>query len=381
MNWVALKMLTGDRSKYLGIIFGVTFAALLIAQQASIFCGIMQRTTSQIRDVKGATIWVMNPGVRYVDDVRPISDDDVYRVRSVKGVEWAVNFYKGGGQARLADGRFQSVILLGLDDDYLVGAPQEFTLGSINDLKGPDAVAIDESGYHYLWPDEPFTVGKVIEMNDRRAVIRAVFKASQTFGTSPLLVTRMSQARQFVPTERRMLSFVLVKEKEGFTPKEVAANIEAASDHQLKAVPSDDFMWQTQMYYLYKTSTPLNLAITVLLGFIVGAAIAGQTFYLFTLENLKQFGALKAMGLSNRRIIGMILLQATMVGWIGYGLGVGFATLYGLVVSVVKPMMAYYMPWQVLVGTGVAVTVIAIGASLMSIRKVVVLEPAIVFRG
>src|SRR5438874_6623744 len=106
MNWVALKMLTGDRSKYMGIIFGVTFAALLIAQQASIFCGMMQRTASQINDIKDATIWVMNPQTEYIDDVRPISDNAVNIVRSVDGVEWAYLFYKGGGQVRLANGKF-----------------------------------------------------------------------------------------------------------------------------------------------------------------------------------------------------------------------------------------------------------------------------------
>jgi putative ABC transport system permease protein len=378
MNWVALKMLTGDRGKYLGIIFGVTFAALLIAQQASIFCGIMQRTTSQIRDITEATIWVMNPQVEYVDDVRPISDNDVYRVRSVPGVDWAVLFYKGGGQARLDNGKFQSVILLGLDDSTLIGAPQNFTLGSLDDLDQPDAVAIDESGYHFLWPGEPFRLGKTLEMNDRRAVIQAIFKASQTYGTSPLLVTRFSQATQFIPGERRMLPFVLAKHKDGYTAEEVAANISQATG--LRALSREQFIWKTMMRYLLKTSAPMNFGTTVLLGFVVGAAIAGQTFYLFTLENLKQFGALKAMGLSNGRIVGMILLQALVVAWIGYGLGVGLATLYGQLTRV-RPMMAYYMPWQVLVGTGVAVLLIAVVAGLMSIRKVVVLEPAIVFRG
>jgi putative ABC transport system permease protein len=389
MNWVAFKMLTGDRSKYLGIIFGVTFAALLIAQQASIFCGIMRRTTSQIRDVKEATIWVMNSQVEYVDDVRPISDNDVYRVRSVPGVDWAVLFYKGGGQARLDNGRFQSVILLGLDDATLVGAPETFTLGSLADLNQPDAVAIDESGYHFLWPGEPFVQGKVLEMNDRRAVVVAIFKASQTYGTSPVLVTRFSQATQFIPGERRMLPFVLVKHKEGFSAEEVARRIEEATQVRrpdgtvlagLQARTKEQFIWQTQMRYLWKTSLPMNYGMTVLLGFVVGAAIAGQTFYLFTLENLKQFGALKAMGLNNMRIIGMILLQATVVAGIGYGLGVGGATAYGLM-TYFKPMMAYYMPWQVLLGTGAAVILIAIAASLLSIRRVVVLEPAIVFRG
>ena len=95
MNWIAWKMLTGDRSKYLGIIFGITFASLLIAQQSSIFCGLMLRTCGQIYDIEGADIWVMDPNVQYVDDIKPLSDNDLYRVRGVPGVAWAVRLYKG----------------------------------------------------------------------------------------------------------------------------------------------------------------------------------------------------------------------------------------------------------------------------------------------
>ena len=116
MTWIALKMLTGDRSKYFAIIFGVTFACFLIAEQSATFCGVMLRTTSQIRDTHGADIWVMNPDVRYVDDLKAISDNDVFRVRGVPGVAWAVNLYRGQGQAQLANGNYQGVILMGLDD-------------------------------------------------------------------------------------------------------------------------------------------------------------------------------------------------------------------------------------------------------------------------
>jgi putative ABC transport system permease protein len=392
MNWVALKMLTGDRSKYLGIIFGVTFAAMLIAWQASIFCGFMLRTTSQIRDIQDVSVWVMAPGVEYIDDARPMSDNDVLRVRGVEGVKTAVPFFKASGQARvlgpleviqpgqLRKGKFQSVILLGYDDDTRIGAPQEFTHGtSLKDLGPPDSVAIDETGYKFLWPNEPIRLPKFLELNDHRAVVRAVFKASQTFSSSPLLVTRYSQATTFAPSERRNLPFILVQHKDGYSPEQVAKNIQKATG--LQAVTTEKFTDMSQWRYLRKTQSPQNLLITVLLGFVVGTAIAAQTFYLFTLENLKQFGALKAMGLSNRRIIGMILMQACLVSWIGYALGVGMATAYGVIVKTARPMMAYYMPWHVLVGTGVAVMLIAILASLISIRKVVVLEPAIVFRG
>lgn len=108
MVWIALKMLTGDRSKYFAILFGVTFACLLIAQQSATFCGIMLRTTSQIRDIHGADLWVVNAGVRYIDDLKAISDNDVFRVRGAPGVAWAVNFYKGMGEVQLANGHFQA---------------------------------------------------------------------------------------------------------------------------------------------------------------------------------------------------------------------------------------------------------------------------------
>ena len=123
MSWIALKMLTGNRGKYLGIILGIAFASLLIAQQASIFCGLMLQTSGQIRDIQGADIWVMDPNVQFSDDVKPLSENDLYRVRGVTGVSWAVRLYKGLTRSRLEDGNFQQTILLGLDDATLVGAP------------------------------------------------------------------------------------------------------------------------------------------------------------------------------------------------------------------------------------------------------------------
>ena len=111
-----------------------------------------------------------------------------------------------------------------------------------------------------------------------------------------------------------------------------------------------------------------------------GNAIAGQTFYLFTIENLRQFGALKAMGAGNLNLLGMIMLQAAVVAFIGYSLGIGLAATFGHVTRH-SSRLAFYMPWEVLWGTGAAVVAISILASLLCIRRVMVLEPAIVFQG
>jgi putative ABC transport system permease protein len=150
----------------------------------------------------------------------------------------------------------------------------------------------------------------------------------------------------------------------------------------LKALTREQFIRSTLMYYVTRTGAMVNFGITVSLGFIVGCAIAGQTFYTFTLENQEQFGSLKAMGVTNWRIVGMVLTQAFVVGLLGFSLGVGAAALFGtLMVSIGKSWLAFYMPWQVLVGTAAAVALIVALSSLLSVYKVLVLEPAVVFRG
>src|SRR3569623_878311 len=100
MNWVAIKMLVGDRAKFLGLVFGVTFATLLMAQQVSIFIGIVRRAGSQVLDVRDADIWVMDNKVRYIDEAPGLKAGELQRVRGVPGVAWAVRFYKGQVQAR-----------------------------------------------------------------------------------------------------------------------------------------------------------------------------------------------------------------------------------------------------------------------------------------
>jgi putative ABC transport system permease protein len=236
---------------------------------------------------------------------------------------------------------------------------------------------MDENGFHNLWPDEPLRVGRTFEMNDHRAVLVGICKASRTFFTAPVLYTSYQRALAFSPQGRKVLPFVLAQPQPGVAVRAVCDRIQQQTG--LQALSRAEFKWKTIEYYLLRTGIPVNFGITVTLGFIVGCAIAGQTFYTFVLENLSQFGALKAMGVSNLRIIGMVLLQGLLVGAIGYGMGVGLASLFGVAARGTE--LSFFMPWQVLVGTALAVASIVVLSSLVSLRKVLVLEPAIVFRG
>jgi putative ABC transport system permease protein len=380
MTWIALKMLTGNRARYFAIVFGISFGCMLMAQQASIFVGLMRNTTSQIRDIQGADIWVMDPSVQFVDDITPLADTALYRVRGTPGVAWAVRLYKGLARAQFREGNFKQFIILGLDDQSFVGAPAKMLLGSLADLRRPDAVVIDEYGYRYLWPGEPLRTGRAFEMNDHRAQVVGVCKTSPTFQTFPVVYTRYSQALNYAPQERRVLTFILAKGQPDAPPADVCRRIEDRTG--LMALSQEAFAWKTIVYYLRRTGIPINFATTVLLGFIIGAAIAGQTFYLFTVDNLKQFGTLKAMGTANARIVGMVLVQALVVGLVGYGVGMGLAALseemLKMLLKAIPP--AAYMAWQIPAGTAAAVALICAGATLASLRRVLRLAPASVFR-
>lgn len=381
MSWVALQMLTGDRAKYMGLIFTIAFSSFLIAQQVSIFAGIMNRTRSQISDVNDADIWVMDPATQYFDEVYSLKDSDVDRVRGVPGVRWAVRLFKGQPRAKAPDGRFRVAILLGLDDATLAGGPakEKMLLGSVESLRDPDAVIIDQAGYHFFFPGQPLALGKTFEMNDRRAKVVGIADASAPFTTFPVFYSRYSEALNFVGRERKLLSFVLVKARAGQNLSELSRRIQAATG--LKAMTGDRFGWMTILYYIRNTGIPVNFGLTVAIALIVGTVVAGQTFYIFTIENLKQFGALKAIGTSNRRLVGMILLQAMVVGLIGYTIGMGMTAGFFSVTTHRDATRGIVLLWQVMAGSGAVVMFIVLIASLLSIRKVLVTEPAIVFRG
>ncbi|HTU92570.1 MAG TPA: ABC transporter permease [Gemmataceae bacterium] len=382
MNWIAWKMLTGNRAKYYAIIFGISFAVMLMSQQTAIFTGLMRNTTSQIRDIAGADIWVMDPSVQFIDDITPLSENAVHRVRGVPGVAWAVRFYDGKARAQFPEGNFKQFIVMGIDDATLVGAPRKMLLGSLADLRRPDAIVLDESGFRYLYPGQPLQTGKIFEMNDRRAVIVGICEASPTFQTFPVAYTTYSRAVRYAAQERRSLSFVLAKAEEDVPLDEVCRRIEEQTG--LIAMSPSDFAWTTIVYYMKMTGIPVNFGITVLLGFFIGAAIAGQTFYLFTLDNLKQFGALKAMGVENRQIVGMVLLQGLVVGALGYMIGVGMGTVFMQFVSLSMRSRglppANFMAWPIPLGTALAAALIVSGSALISLRRVLRLEPASVFR-
>ena len=384
MNLVALKMLVGDRAKYLGIVMGITFASLLITQQLGIFCGLMARSYGAITDMGYPDLWVMDPAVQFIDDTKPLLDTQLDRVRGVSGVEWAVPLYKGIIRARLNNGTFQSCNVYGLDDASLVGGPPVMVQGKLADLRESEAVVVDQIGAEdklaHVAADGvtkvPLKVGDEMELNDHRAIVVGICRNTRTWQSQPVVYTTYTRATTFAPAERKLLSFVLVKARPGQDLPELCKRIHAETGLLAQTGPA--FAAATYTYFMEKTGIPINFGISVALGFFVGTAIAGQTFFQFTHDNIRQFGALKAMGAGNGLLLRMILLQAALVGGIGYGLGVGLAALIGALTKHTE--LAFMLPGWLLAFTAGAVTLICMASALFSVRQVMTLEPAIVFK-
>ncbi len=375
---IALKMLFGDRGKYLMLISGITFATLLMTQGMSLFCGLMTWTYSTVRNVR-APIWVADPEVEQCNDNKPMRDTDTTRVRSVDGVAWAVPLFQNLSMASMSDGSSKMITLIGLDNNTLIGAPDKIIAGRLEDLRMPNTVIIDDFGVERLSADRknPIGVGDVFEINDREARIIAICETHRSFTGGPYVFTTYDRAVQYAPNQRKMLSFVLVSPQEGLPAEELVARIKAQTG--LGAFTQNGFAWSTIMWYIRNTGIPINVGTIVIIGFLIGAAISGQTFYSFVLENTRHFAALRAMGASSGELCTMLLAQAVMVGFIGYGTGLGLVSLLGN--GLLKlGKVPFLLLWQTTAIVGLAVMVIVGISAAVGIARIVRLEPAIVFR-
>ena len=383
MYAIALKMLFGDRGKYIAMVVGITFAALIMTQQPSIFIGLLSRTYSFVGDVSQPDIWVMDPGVQFVEEHKPLRDVDLGRVRGIPGVEWAAPLYKNLMRAKLPDGKTKTIDLTGLDDATLIGAPSRILEGSLLDLRRTDAILVSkEAAGNQLRITQPdgtlrdLAIGDTIEINDKRAVVVGYIKTTRNFVLQPQVYTTYTRATAYALADRRKLTYILVKAKPGQDLGELSAAIRAQTG--LVAYTAEEFKEQNLSYWMKNTGIPINFGISVALGFFVGAAIVGQTFFAFVNTNARQYAALKSMGLRNGVLARMVLLQALVVGLVGYGIGVGITSIFGY--NMRDAVLAFRMPMGVMFFAGAGVLLIVVTTGLIAIRKVIRIDPAVVFR-
>lgn len=375
LSQIALKLLANDKGKFFTLIVGITFAVFLIMQMTAVFSGVMRRASATIINI-GADMWVMDPSVNIQTDNIPMPDYVLDFVRSIRGVKYAAPLYSGTGLVKLGTGQYQSATIIGLDDTTLLGRPKLIE-GAITSIYNDDAyIAIKDAEFYKL--NSPL-LGTTFEVNDHRGVVVATGSAlvNGLFGT-PTLYTTYTRAISDLPTTRFTLSYVLIQPKSN---NDIPHIKEQVKKFGYVARTQQDFVDLNRDYYLYQTGLGTNVLIMTLISFVVGLSIAGQTFYTFVLENIQEYGALKAIGAKKNELVSMILFQSAIVGFLGYGFGI---LLSSILIALAKARLANYaslVTAENLVFAFFMVIVIVAFSSYLGIRKVTKIDPFDIFRG
>jgi len=372
---LAYKLLVNDKAKFTALLVGITFAVFLMIAMTSLFAGVLKRASATVINL-GASMWVMDPSVQTVANTIGMPYYVLDAVRSMEGVSYAVPVYSGGALVKLADGNYQAVTVVGLDDTSLFGRPK-LTQGTIENIYGENAfIVVEDTEFSKL--NDPH-LGTEFEVNDHRGVIVgiATVASSGLFGI-PTLYTTYERALEYLPNPRFTISYVLVEPK---SPADLSKIKQQTQALGYLALTKDEFMDKISAFYMFQTGMGMNLLIMTVMAFIVGLSISGQTFYTFVLENLEKFGALKAMGAKSRELILMILFQASFTALTGYGLGIGMCALTIYLAKLRLPDYAAMITYWNLGLAFVMVVIIAAVSSYFGVRKVLRIEPFDIFRG
>ncbi|MFB3813167.1 MAG: ABC transporter permease [Terriglobales bacterium] len=371
---LARRNLFHDKVRLTVTLTGIVFAVVLIVVELGLFVGFTV-TTSSLIDNSGADLWVASKHVPYVEMAAPFSERKLYQVKAVPGVADAEKFIIRFTQWKRHDGRQESVQIVGVNPDSQLGTPWNIVTGSVQDLKSPDAIIVDELYKQKLGVTR---VGEVFEINGNRARVAGFTRGIRAFTTSPYVFTTFKRAQDYGRFDADQTTYILVKTAPGAHVEQVRRDI-LSRVKDVDVHTSAEFSRMTQVYWMFTTGAGVAVLLAALLGLVVGFVVVAQTIYATTVDHLREFGTLKAMGAPNSYVYRVIIEQAALSAVIGYVLGMVVS------VFVVRASQhggaAILLPWQMAIGMFFLTLLMCIGAATVSINKVTRLDPAMVFKG
>jgi putative ABC transport system permease protein len=393
---VALKMLTGNRAKYAGLLFGITFTSFLVTFALSYFAGFMTRGFALVSENPEADVWVMDPAVNSTEHTTNLPSSVLARVRSIEGVQSAVPLALGSAEVRFPNGEFQTFQVIGVDGPTLAGLPPLRDSVTRSVLRTPDAAVVDAGGTEGKlqtpllradqWPRHPklnvptrrLRAGDVVLVNDHRVRIAGLARALPRYPPRPLLYTTYANAGRILLPERHLMTFVLAKATPGVDPAVLAKRITARTG--LRARTADQFTADTVRWFFINSEDVGDIASMISIAMLVGFGVTGVMLYMFTEENLKQYAVLKAMGATPRLLLTMILAQAGLCALLGTGLGLGLCAIIGQIAAA-EADYPFRMMWFTPLFGGTMVVLVSLVAAAVSAQPVFKLHPGIVFAG
>jgi putative ABC transport system permease protein len=370
---LAWRNLAHDRVRFLVTLVGIVFSVVLMAVQSGLLVGFVV-TIAGVVENTDADVWAVGRGVRSIDLPTPIPERRRYQILSLPGVAQVDPFIHAFAVLKRPDGGAESVVVVGFDTATGVGGPWNLVEGRAEDLVQPDAIVIDRL---YKAKLGIARIGEVVEINGRRARVAGFTDGIRTFTQAPHVFTDIKTARHLVGLGEERLNYLLVRAAPG---QDVSALRDAIRQRvpEIDAHTRADFARRSVLYWLVTTGAGFSLVISAALGLIVGIVVTAQTLYATTIDHLPEYATLRAMGAPARYLHGIILRQAAIAAGLGYAIGISIASL--LVAGARDSSAAMLMPWTLAAVLGAATFAMCAGAALISIRKVLAIDPVSVFR-
>jgi putative ABC transport system permease protein len=376
MGLLARRNLFHDRVRFAVTLTGIVFALVLIIIQFGLFLGFTTTTSNNI-DHSNADLWIVFRGVGYFDTGRNFSERKFYQVLSTPGVAQSEKYMQAFARWKRPDGRVENIQIIGFHPGSGMGEPWNVVQGSTADLKQEDSVLVDELYREKLGVKE---IGDRVEIGDHRARVVGFTRGIRSFTTSPFVYATFKSSLDYtnpISTEDST-AYVLVKAADGVAPKELRARLrERLTDVDIYTTA--EFSRKTQFYWMFTTGAGLAVLTAALMGLVVGVAVVAQTIYAATMDHIREYGTLKAMGATNRYLYRVLIEQAAWSAVLGYGLAIVVA--HFIVQPSEKGGAVILMPWPMALGMLFLAVVMCIAAALVSINKVTKIDPAMVFRG
>ena len=373
LSELAWRNLMHDRVRLLVTVTGVVFAVVLIVVEFGLFLGFAT-TTSGLIDRSRADLWVMSARVPYIEMGVPFSERKLSTVLATPGVARATKYISRFSQWQRRDGRQESVQIVGFDPDQALGAPWNVVEGRVADLKLDDNVFVDELYKQKLGVSR---VGDTFEIRGRRARVAGFTRGIRSFTTSPYVFTSFKSAQNYATLAEDQTIFVLVA-VDPSVPVDVVRERLIARLKVVDVVTTGAFSRMTRFYWMFTTGAGVAVLLAALLGLVVGVVVVAQTIYATTMDHLREYGTLKAMGATNRYLYRVIIQQAVISALLGYGLAMVVS--WFVVRGSERGGAAILLPWPLAIGMLGLTIVMCTGAALVSINKVTRLDPATVFK-
>lgn len=371
---LAFKSLLHDRLRFLITLMGVAFAVTLVFMQVGMFEGLLSYAEVTIRHAD-ADIWVASRNTPNIDFAEFFPESYVERVRSVAGVQRADNLIVTYLPVALPNGATENAVIYALQDFTRWNIPWKISEGDIRNLKRGRYFFLDESASRRMGA---FKVGEYRELLYNRFKIAGRTQEAQSFTTSPVGFMDYDMVQTLNPTVLSgRTTYIIAKAAPGADVKAVQREIQRRLPYN-DVYTSDEWAKRSRNYWVVSTGLGLNMFVTVFLGCLVGVVVVTQTLYTSTMEHIKEYGTVKAIGGSNLDIYAIVAKQALIAAVGGYLVALGMVAAMRPVLQKIQLSLVISNEFGVIVFVGTVLLCLA--SSVVSFKKVASIDPALVFR-